>query len=50
MMFADNLNRYRVILASGSPRRKLLLKEMGLNFEVIFTAGPEKSPPDLEGK
>lgn len=49
-MLADSLNRYRIILASGSPRRKQLLEEMGLKFEVIITSVPEEGPPELEGR
>lgn len=30
-----NLSKYKIILASKSPRRKNLLKEMGLTFEII---------------
>jgi len=32
-----NLNGKRIILASGSPRRKELLRAMGLSFEVVST-------------
>lgn len=32
----------RIILASGSPRRKELLEQIGLEFEVIPAAGEEK--------
>ncbi|MBT8196603.1 MAG: septum formation protein Maf, partial [Bacteroidia bacterium] len=31
----ENLSQYKIILASKSPRRKNLLREMGLTFEVI---------------
>jgi len=30
----QNLNKYRIILASRSPRRQFLVKELGLKFEV----------------
>ncbi len=36
-----------IILASGSPRRKQLLTELGLNFEVRTKATPEDYPDDL---
>lgn len=49
-MLTDSLKRYRIILASGSPRRKQLLEEMGLKFEVIITSVPEEGPPELEGR
>lgn len=41
----------RIILASGSPRRREILKQIGLKFEVIVSDAPEKSrasaPEDL---
>ncbi|MCR5666871.1 MAG: Maf family protein [Eubacterium sp.] len=37
----------RVILASGSPRRKELLSEIGVEFEVIKAAGEEKTSAAL---
>ncbi len=49
-MFNDNLNRYRIILASRSPRRQQMLKEMGIRFEVILKDYPENYPPELSGK
>jgi predicted house-cleaning NTP pyrophosphatase (Maf/HAM1 superfamily) len=30
----QNLNKYRIILASRSPRRQFLINELGLTFEV----------------
>lgn len=33
-MLDDTLNNYKIILASRSPRRQKLLKELGLNFKV----------------
>jgi septum formation protein len=38
----------KLILASGSPRRSELLKQMGLSFEVVLSQVDEK--PDLELK
>ena len=49
-MIIEELNRYRIILASRSPRRQQLLKEMGIEFDVYITDGPEYSPPGLEGE
>jgi septum formation protein len=47
-MISEHLNKYQVILASKSPRRALLLKELGLKFEVGHIAGPaEVYPEDL---
>lgn len=42
----------RIILASGSPRRKMLLEWAEVNFEVIVSAtdetfSPESSPPEI---
>lgn len=48
-MVIDDINRYRIILASRSPRRQQLLKELGLNFEVITREWEENYPPDLKG-
>lgn len=42
------LNKYRVVLASGSPRRKELLQSLGLKFEVEVKKGiSENYPTDL---
>lgn len=48
-MGIDEINRYRIILASKSPRRRELLKELGLNFEVASNDWPENYPPNLKG-
>ena len=42
-----NLN-YRLILASNSPRRQLLLKELGLKFEVRVNTIDETYPKNLK--
>lgn len=34
-MFYKKLSRYKILLASQSPRRQYLLKELGLEFEII---------------
>ena len=49
-MINETLARYRIILASGSPRRQQMLKELGLNFEVIIKDYPENFPEGLDGK
>ena len=47
----DNLNGKNIILASKSPRRRELLKELGVDFEIISIDGvEEKYPADLETK
>ncbi len=40
---------HRLILASGSPRRKQLLEEMGLQFQVRPTQAEERYPSELKG-
>jgi septum formation protein len=44
------LKNYRLILASGSPRRKMLLTELGLKFETVTREYSESFPVGLEGK
>lgn len=47
----DNLKKYRVILASNSPRRKELLSGLGIDYEVKTLPGIEESYPDtLKGE
>lgn len=46
-----NLDKYKVILASGSPRRKELLSGLGIPYEVKTLPGIEESYPDtLQGE
>lgn len=40
-----NLEKYRIILASGSPRRKELLKGLGIIFEVVVDKDIDESFP-----
>jgi septum formation protein len=40
--------KYSVILASGSPRRQALLKELGLQFEVVLKDIDEEFPSHLK--
>lgn len=42
----DNLKKYSVILASGSPRRKELLEGLGVNFRVEVVKGIEETYPE----
>ena len=46
-MILDELKYYNIILASGSPRRKQLLEDSGLEFSVVKTEIDESYPPDL---
>lgn len=48
-MLQDKLKNHRLILASGSPRRKQLLQEMGLEFEVRLKSVDEVYPDTLRG-
>lgn len=41
----DNLKKYQIILASGSPRRRELLKALGVNFRVEVAKGIEETYP-----
>ena len=41
-----NLEKYKVILASNSPRRKELLSGLGICYEVKTLPGIEESYPD----
>ena len=50
MTALDKINNYRLILASRSPRRKQLMDELGLKFEVIVRDYEEQYPKDLKGE
>ncbi len=45
-MIPENLAGYNIILASKSPRRRFLLKELGLNFEVSDLHEIKEEYPD----
>ncbi len=49
-MLADDLDRYRLILASRSPRRKELLLDLGLKFTVEAREWDESFPGELKGE
>jgi len=49
-MIVDNLNKYRIILASRSPRRQQLLRQLGIQFDVVIRNYNETYPPDLSGE
>lgn len=41
-------DKYKIVLASKSPRRQLLLKEMGIKYEVRTKSVDESFPVDLK--
>lgn len=50
-MFPENLSRYHILLASGSPRRRELLGMLGLDFDIIKPDNvveiyPDSLPPE----
>jgi septum formation protein len=49
-MLAEKLKNYKVILASQSPRRQNLLKELNINFEVMPVDVEESYPDNLKHK
>lgn len=47
----ENLNKYQIVLASNSPRRKELLQRLGVPFKVRTLLGVDESYPDsLKGE
>ena len=47
----ENLSKYKIVLASNSPRRKELLAGLGIQFEVCTLKGIDESYPDnLKGE
>ncbi len=44
-MLLDDLKRYNVILASNSPRRRELLTDLGIDFQVKTLKGVDESYP-----
>ena len=47
----SNLNKYNIVLASNSPRRRELLKGLGLQFSTRSREGIDEAyPPELEGE
>lgn len=49
-MVTDDLNKYRIILASRSPRRQQLLHEMGIRFNTVSREYEESYPDNLKGE
>ncbi len=46
-MFLDKINKFKIILGSGSPRRKYLLEGLGIKFNVINKKVKETYPKGL---
>ncbi len=46
-MLLQNLQKYKIILASKSPRRQQLLSDLGLKFEVQSMDIPEEFPEEM---
>lgn len=49
-MRKGNLRNYKIVLASKSPRRQFLLKELGFDFETRTKEVDESFPKRLKGK
>ena len=49
-MINKRLQDFHLILASASPRRQYLLKELGLDFEICATSVREDIPKDIPPK
>lgn len=45
-MILQNIKKYKIILASGSPRRKELMQRLGIAFKVRTLLGIDESFPD----
>jgi len=49
-MITDHLKKYRIILASRSPRRQELLRQLGIRFDVVVKDYCEDYPRGLQGE
>ena len=49
-MFIENLKKYRIILASRSPRRQELLKDLGVVFDIVIKDYNESYPSNLKSE
>ena len=47
-MLKEKLKNHHIILASGSPRRQLFFKELGIDFEIRLKPVKEEYPPRLK--
>ena len=50
MVLPSRPDKYRIILASRSPRRQQLLRELGVEFDVILKDYDESYPEHLNGE
>lgn len=48
-MLIDSLRKYRIILASRSLRRQQLLRELGIEFDIVLMDFDESFPEGLDG-
>ena len=44
------ITKFKIILGSSSPRRRDILTQMGINFDVRVCDEEEKYPKNLKGK
>ena len=49
-MLKNKLEKYRIILASGSPRRQQFFKDLDLDFEIRLKEIDEIYPPELKAE
>lgn len=49
-MLKEKLKNYKLILASGSPRRQQFFKDLDLDFEIRLKEIEEIYPPELKGE
>jgi septum formation protein len=50
MMVLANLEKYDVILASGSPRRHELLRRLGIDFDIVVRPVDEAHPQGMKAE
>ncbi len=50
MILSEQLKSYRIILASQSPRRQELLRDLGISFETVIRDYDETYPEGLSGE
>ena len=49
-MVLENLKKFKIILASGSPRRLELLRNLGVDYEVVLRTVTEDYPAGMGGE